>query len=80
MSWQLGPLAVSQVGDEGLERAANSSGKTGDSQASGAISGASGARNDPIDARLARLVEAWHKLPERDRERIGRIVDEAMGR
>ena len=52
------------VGDEGLEHRAESTGKTGGSQAGDAESDAFLADSGLIDSGLAAVVEAWPKLAE----------------
>jgi hypothetical protein len=59
-----------QVPRQGLELGVKPSGKAGVLGTGGAESGAVDARNAPIDAELARLIDAWPKLPEATREDI----------
>jgi len=70
----------------GAERAPDSTGKSAISQTGGAESGAVGARNadsaapspTPTDPELARLVEAWPKLPEAIRRGILAMVESSL--
>ncbi len=51
------------VGRTGLEHLAKTPGKTHDSKASGAESGAVADEIGPIDPDLQRIIEAWLRLP-----------------
>ena len=63
------------MAEAGLEQGAKPSGKSGVLERGGAESAAVGARNAPIDAGLALIVERWPKLPENVKASIVAIVD-----
>ena len=68
-------MAVFIMGATGLEHLAHTPGKTRDSDAGGAESGAVADEIGPIDPDLRRVIEAWPKLSEAFKARILAIVD-----
>jgi hypothetical protein len=59
----------------GFELPAEPSGNLTGSSQSGAESGALGARNDPLDTDLARIIDAWPRLPASVRRTILKLAD-----
>ena len=64
-----------RVGRTGLEHLAKTTGKTSDSKASGAESGASEADSVDSDPDLQRLIDVWPTLPEAIRRAIMAMVE-----
>ena len=65
---------LSELAEAGLERTANSSGKTPNSEKGGAKSGAVDARQAVHDPDLAELLHAWPDLTPAARAGILKIV------
>ena len=68
------------VGRTGLEHLAKTPGKTTDSKASGAESGAVADEIGPIDPDLRRIIEAWPRLSEKVKSATLAMIDAAIVR
>ena len=62
------------MGRTGLEHLAKTTGKTSDSKAGGAESGAVADELAPIDPDVRRIIEAWPTLPKHLRQSILALV------
>ena len=69
--------AVLVMGATGLEHLAKTTGKTNDSKAGGAESGAVGSEIGPIEPDLRRLIDAWPTLPDALKTGIVAMVEAA---